>query len=27
MTRQESVDAILSLLTAGGWLPRSHDGA
>jgi sulfate adenylyltransferase len=27
MTRPESVEAILSLLTAGGWLPRSHDGA
>jgi sulfate adenylyltransferase len=27
MTRPESVNAILSLLTAGGWLPRSHDGA
>jgi sulfate adenylyltransferase len=27
MTRPESVDAILSLLTAGGWLPRGHDDA
>ena len=25
MTRQESVDAVLGLLTAGGWLPRGRD--
>ena len=25
MTRQESLDAVLGLLTAGGWLPRGRD--
>jgi sulfate adenylyltransferase len=27
MTRQESLDAVLGLLTAGGWLPRGQENA